>query len=295
MNWFRKFAKIIRGRFHPLHNLRKNSLYQYCLQPLMDVPIQADLGFLKPVYIRLLTHFSFLFLAREMEENALCTFSKLAAELHPDRHSVYDVGANIGLYTWCALDVNPKLSVATFEPDPRNFLLLRESARVWDAQNVHLFCKAVSDKAGVATFSQDLLSSATGTLVQTTVPFAQKYYQQKSKQILVGKTSLDHIFVNELMPPPALIKIDVEGHELEVLQGADQILAQYQPILLVESFSEHASSLQELLKSYGYIFFDADNLSKVSPSSLNYLCVVQDRLSSSVLFALKNLGYPINS
>ncbi len=153
-----------------------------------------------------------------MEAKALDTFTTIINYMDVGQECFIDVGANIGLYTWHALERNLDLHVATFEPDPRNTKLLQKSAKRWNAPNLSIHSLAVSNNAGKASFAQDLLSSATGSLDQSDISFTERHFSQQPKRIEVSTTTLD-IATREMLSP-ALIKIDVEGHELEVLEGA---------------------------------------------------------------------------
>ena len=146
MSLLQKTAEKVRNTFHPLHHLRKSRIYQHVLRPVFDLPIPANLGLRHKVHLRLLTHLSFLFLSRKMEAKALNTFSTILEYLDVGQESFIDVGANIGLYTWHALERHLNLHVATFEPDPRNAKLLRQSAKQWKAPNLLIYSLAASNK-----------------------------------------------------------------------------------------------------------------------------------------------------
>ena len=293
MTLLQKTAQKVRSRFHPLHRLRRNWFYQRIIQPVFDIPIQANLGFRHPVYLRLLTHFSFLFLSRKMEERILETLTVIVRNLRVSQHSFLDVGANIGLYTWHALDVKPELHVASFEPDPRNSALLEKTSRKWSAPNLRLYSEAASNNRGQATFSRDLLSSATGSLDQSEPSFAEQHYGQRKSLIEVPTTTLDEAAAD--LPPPALVKIDVEGHERAVLEGARGILEKHQPILLIESFGEKAQGVREILEPLGYQFQDADRAEPATPETMNYMCLVPAETDARVLEGLARQGFPFNS
>ena len=139
------------------------------------------------------------------------------------------MGANIGLYTWHALERHLNLHVATFrKSDPRNAKLLRQSAKQWKAPNLLIYSLAASNKTGQATFTQDLLSSATGSLDQSETSFAEPTIASLPRNIEASTTTLD--IATRDMPPPLLVKIDVEGHESEVLEGQKQMLEVHRPI-----------------------------------------------------------------
>ena len=177
---------------------------------------------------------------------------ELGLDLIAPGSRVIDVGANIGVYAlpWAA--ANASVTVHAFEPNPtvrarlaRNVALNRLGARV----RLHL--EALSDRAGTATlYGSDDLSSLNqgvhaGTAASVEVPLAR----------------LDDVVGGE-GPSISLVKIDVQGHELEVLRGADALLSRDRPALILEhednlyrSASEAArrkADLAGLLSRYRY-------------------------------------------
>ena len=293
MSLLKQVAEKVRTRFHPLHRLRRNPLYQRLLQPCLDIPIPANLGLRHPVYLRILTHFSFLFLSQKMEENLLETCRIILRHLLVEEQSFIDVGANIGLYTWSALDTKPALHVAAFEPDPRNVALLKKTQRRWDAPNLQMHFSAASNTLGQASFSQDILSSATGSLDQSEPSFAEHHYRQRKSLIEVPTVTLDD--ATKTLPPPALVKIDVEGHEQEVLEGAQKTLEAHRPILLIESFGEKAAAIRQILEPLCYQFQDADHSGNVTAKTMNHLCLVPEKTKCTWLSELGERGYLFNS
>ena len=288
MSLLQKTAEKVRNTFHPLHHLRKSRIYQHVLRPVFDLPIPANLGLRNKVHLRLLTHLSFLFLSRKMEAKALNTFSTILEYLDVGQESFIDVGANIGLYTWHALERHLNLHVATFEPDPRNAKLLRQSAKQWKAPNLLIYSLAASNKTGQATFTQDLLSSATGSLDQSETSFAERHYSQQPRNIEVSTTTLD--IATRDMPPPLLVKIDVEGHESEVLEGAEQMLEVHRPILMIESFGVRAQAIWARLVPLGYKFLDADTGQNTRSETMNHLCVNPQKTKPILLSRLAEKG-----
>jgi FkbM family methyltransferase len=179
---------------------------------------------------------------------------ELGMDLISPGSRVIDVGANIGVYAlpWAA--INADVTVHCFEPNPavrsrlaRNVALNRLTARI------RLHTEALSDHAGTATlYGNDDMSSLnkgvyTGArqAVPTEVPLAR----------------LDDIFDIE-GPPLSLMKIDVQGHELEVLRGAHAVISRHRPVLILEheddlylsasEASERKTDLSKLLSRLGY-------------------------------------------
>jgi FkbM family methyltransferase len=79
------------------------------------------------------------------------------------------------------------------------------------------------------------------------------------EHILVETVSLDQFFAGQATWPD-LIKIDVEGAELDVLQGARQIIAQHHPVMFVEvhprllgNFGASAEQVYAFLRAHGYM------------------------------------------
>ena len=68
---------------------------------------------------------------------------------------------------------------------------------------------------------------------------------------------------------PSLIKIDVEGHELEVLEGAVTALSVAKPLLIIESFPPKQKKVISLLLEYGYKIGDADRNSSLNSKTNN--------------------------
>jgi len=151
---------------------------------------------------------------------------ELGMDFIPPRTRVIDVGANIGVYAlpWAA--VNADVTVHCFEPNPevrrrlaRNVVLYRLAARV------RLYPEALSDHSGTGTlYGSDDMSSLNDAVYRGS---------DKAGPTQVPLARLDDIFSKE-DPRISLIKIDVQGHELEVLRGADVVLSHHRPVLILE-------------------------------------------------------------
>ena len=128
-----------------------------------------------------------------------------------------DVGANIGAYSLIASE-NPAVEVVAFEPIPAAFAKLRRNLALNGRRRVHALNMAASAQPGHLRMTCDGASS-----VNRVVEAGQKA-SQPAATTLVDVTTVD-IACAELGLRPSLIKIDVEGHELQVLRGAAASLA----------------------------------------------------------------------
>jgi len=154
--------------------------------------------------------------------------------------TVLDLGANVGFYTLLAAEVvGPSGHVHAFEPVPRNLQYLRRHIALNGLKNVSVIEAAVSDASGSRRF-QFHSSAAMGHL-------------SDDGQTEVSTVALDEFVFGSAAVAPNSIKIDVEGAEFSVLQGAREVLSQHRPALLLAT---HNSSLRrlclELLATHGY-------------------------------------------
>jgi len=140
--------------------------------------------------------------------------------LRPGDHFV-DVGANVGVFSTLIGTRLPGVRITAIEPFPP----VREDLEANLALNdlkITVVDSAVSDSAGEATFEvldRDVLNR----LAPDGAP--------ERRGISVPVTTLDELVGDD---PPALIKIDVEGSELLVMQGARRLLSDAAPVLLFE-------------------------------------------------------------
>lgn len=154
---------------------------------------------------------------------------------------VLDVGANVGFYTVrLSRLVGPHGHVFAFEPMPETFHLLAYNARHFPFPNVTLLNAAASDTVGFA-----------GMAVPTSGHGLPDFYGAH----LVDSTAGRMIFrlpVDALSVPGrvSFVKIDVEGHELPVLRGMEQLLKAQSPVLVLEGLR---AEVKEFLHSIGYV------------------------------------------
>ena len=129
---------------------------------------------------------------------------------------VFDVGSHIGIFTLKASRlVGASGAVYAFEPEPENFMLLKRNVALNKASNVKIFEKAVSSRNGTL----QLYIHPTNTGMSSV-----QYATGRTDQIPVSSVTLDHIMQKHDIQELNLLKLDVEGHEIEVLRGANRLL-----------------------------------------------------------------------
>jgi FkbM family methyltransferase len=132
-----------------------------------------------------------------------------------------DVGANIGL---TSIIMARRLSrVLAFEPSPPNLDLLRRNLALNDLDNVEVIAAAVSNRAGALAFH--VAEFGPGSQV-----VSEGHFGRGAPTIEVRSVRLDSFG----FPRIDFIKIDVEGHEPEVLAGARTLLERDRPLIHME-------------------------------------------------------------
>lgn len=172
---------------------------------------------------------------------------------------VLDAGANIGFFTtlfsrW----VGGEGRVLAVEPEPENLALLRRNLEDNGCRNVTVCDCAVGEQSGVAQFSLDEATGATGHLGHT--PTAGEV-AVGSGRIRVVETRVDTIdsLVESNRLRPQVIKMDIEGGEAGALLGASRTLAEYRPILVSELTGERGPEAMTLLDRLGYWMADLES------------------------------------
>jgi FkbM family methyltransferase len=146
---------------------------------------------------------------------------------------VYDVGANVGFLTLLAARrVGPAGAVYAFEPHPRAAEVLRANVRANSFANVHVVEAAVGRTTGrVRIRADDHLTARLG-----------------DAGFDVSQIALDHVDA----AAPTLVKIDVEGAEVDVLEGASRVLAEARPVVICELHGGTEEACASLLAAAGY-------------------------------------------
>ncbi len=154
--------------------------------------------------------------------------------------TVYDVGANVGFTAvLAARRVGPQGRVVCFEPLPANAEQIRRNAALNRFSGVEVRQTALGREDGEAEFLTSE-SPTWGRLAQAGAA------PRQSGVLRVPVRSLDSLAVGDKLPPPAFIKMDVEGAEADVLAGGRKLLAAARPVLVVELHHTYAAVLDSL-------------------------------------------------
>ena len=190
-----------------------------------------------------------LFVGGSYEPNE---FAFLAAVLRPGM-TVVDGGANDGLYSLFASSrVGHEGRVIAFEPSERELDRLRANIRLNRLDNVEVRAAALGSSPGNA----ELAIAVAGHEGQNTIGarVSNQNVPTRSRENVVVET-IDSLTEQYRLERLDVVKLDVEGCELQVIDGARAALARFKPLLLVEvepeRLASHGVSRGELLETIG--------------------------------------------
>jgi FkbM family methyltransferase len=135
---------------------------------------------------------------------------------------LFDIGANIGIYTLLAASNNPRGTVIAVEPMPANVARLCDNVAVNALGNVTPCCLGASAKAGLEDFHLASLESGSSMHSIGDGAMTREFGESVAMRVTVPVTTID--LLAERFGTPALVKIDVDGAEDEVLSGAAAVL-----------------------------------------------------------------------
>lgn len=164
----------------------------------------------------------------------------------------FDIGANIGLYSLYA--AKKKCTVYAFEPASNNYSSLIKNIEL-NKLNINCFGIGLSNKEKLTSIN--LVSTTEGDS-QHNLNHNQKIYSRKYK-LKQGLfiTTIDSLINNHKIPIPNHIKIDVDGHEKEILIGAKKTLKSNNvKSIMIEINYKNKSEFQfvnNLMKNSGFI------------------------------------------
>ena len=199
------------------------------------------------------------------------------------RPVIFDVGANLGVFSLYVSSVVPQAKIFTFEPGPSTFKSLELNMRINKRSKVNLLRLAVGNVDGEIGFDASLHSRATAKI-------------SGSSGLKVGSVRLDSFCQREGIQKIELLKVDVEGYEDAVFEGAKGLLQEQRVELLYFEFcpgneisiGKEVGSAVRILSALGYkvwtltpaallTAFEADQM---SPNILTNLVAVSGAFRS---------------
>lgn len=170
-------------------------------------------------------------------------------QIRPDM-TVIDVGANVGVYTFSAAQrVGETGKVIAIEPFKACVNCLQETSRINQLPWVKIYEAAASDYCGSAKLSLHNASELNEVISDNSPNY------DLANTVTIQCLTLDSLIETENLTRVDWLKIDAEGHEIKVLQGAERLLTEFKPNIIYENIAgAHGSNgaIMEYIQAKGY-------------------------------------------
>jgi FkbM family methyltransferase len=179
-----------------------------------------------------------------------------------------DIGANVGLYTYRLSRLFARVYAFAINDEITRWI------SQYNPGNIELIHQGLSSAAGAARFYLPVAHGVTmagwGSLNRDNLPGAETCVEKD-----VRVAPLDDFSITRA----GFIKIDVEGHELEVLKGAAATIGQSRPIVLIELKKEHVEDADAWFRTLNYRRCRLEDLIGIKEHRSNHIYVPTERLT----------------
>ena len=163
-----------------------------------------------------------------------------------DTDVIWDVGANIGFYSFLFASIVKNGQVIAFEPVSDTFIELKEGKDLNNYHNLELKNFAL----GSAVKEQKIFFDKKNLSIGTASFYAINSFENSET---VNINMIDNIYKLEQIPD--FIKIDVEGFQIEVIKGGFNFFEVYSPLIMIEIDKDTDKWLEDYFLSLNYQFF----------------------------------------
>jgi FkbM family methyltransferase len=151
-----------------------------------------------------------------------------------------DIGANIGKYSILIANKNNSAKIIAIEPSKEATSLFKKNVEINNLKNIEILEKLLFSKRKRIKFYLNPEKTTRNSILKNEVLRDKKY---KSKKNIISyhwmeTETLDNLLSNQKREKVELLKIDVQGAELDVLKGAIKILKKDEPKIIFEAWNE---------------------------------------------------------
>jgi FkbM family methyltransferase len=173
---------------------------------------------------------------------------------------IIDIGANTGIYSITACTVNPRATIYSFEPVKRTAKILSKNIEINNFSCIRFFETAISDENGTATFYD--VGDKSQYSASLNIEMSSNCNNVVTYQVPIKRLESYNFFKENKVD---LIKIDVEMHEPQAIDGMLSIIARDKPTILIEVLNNTiANELNIQLAEYGYEYYLIDEINQPS-------------------------------
>lgn len=243
----REMFSVLRFFWHPSESVYKHLHFK----GVINVPVKQSASF-KIVHhgFQIENEIFWAGLTNGWEKESIRLWIRLCEE----SDVIIDIGANTGVYALVAKAINKDAKVYAFEPVKRVYDKLQENI-VLNKYDIVAFEKAASNTDGTALiYDTDDEHTLSVTVNKNTREPGTNVIATEIQTITLNSFVLD----NDLKKID-LLKIDVETHEPEVLEGFSNYLAEFRPAMLIEILTDDVGKrVEEIISGLGYLYFNID-------------------------------------
>lgn len=223
MNLNVRYLRLLNKLYYELPYFRgKDDLIRFCGRPLAKY--RGELKTIQGFTWSIEDNDTFWTYIKSCERFAISTFARLVSS----GFQFIDIGANRGFYSLTALACSRSIIVHTFEVNPTTATQLNHNLSQFSGREIKQFNLALGNSNGTTTlYSYDGLGSGADTLFPL-----DKYGKTFSFDVPIR--TLDSIYTDVAPVGLSILKIDVEGGELEIILGGNSFIAKVQPIIFME-------------------------------------------------------------
>ena len=169
----------------------------------------------------------------------------------------YDIGANIGIFSFLfSAIVKNEGFVYAFEPEKNNYICFEKSLEINKSQNILLDKRAIGREKETGKFDRRG-GAFSGRLIGK-----DSAYKLTRNIEEIEIINIDYLINEENFRVPDIMKVDVEGNEGMVFEGMENVLANYNPIIICElhtHLGESSDRVIDYLSKFGYSFLTTED------------------------------------
>lgn len=197
-----------------------------------------------------------IFFFGEYEEGTNAVIKKYVK----DTDVVIEAGANIGSESLLLSRLAARGQVYCFEPNPYVFERLNINVAINELANVHTFDCALGESDKSITFNIFPRGYSNAGM-------SSKYMENAdTKKITVAQKTLDAFIAEQGIKKVDFIKMDIQGAEMDMINGANETISRFRPIIFTEACEPYndTGKLYARLRGYGYnIYLIGDNSTRL--------------------------------
>lgn len=161
----------------------------------------------------------------------------------------FDVGANVGVYSLFAASLYPDMRIFSFEPMRKNFEALEDNAKMNGFKNIYPMRCAVGRQYAIVAFMADDKEAGASGGQMIDRPDGPKIEVLSIDGLCYGKHAQKHTSFDKF-PMPDHIKVDIDGQEMEVVEGMKRVLLHVKSVL-IEVSSHSKQQVIDVMEASG--------------------------------------------